>query len=68
MVEQIGLATLPVGMAELRRGRNRSKLDNVALPVLNSGNGGDVEVEEALVKLLAGWLGRRRGGKLGRGH
>ena len=57
-MEQIGLATLPVGMAELRRGRNRSKLDN--------GNGGEAEVEEALAKLLAGWLGRRRQGKLGR--
>jgi len=29
-------------------------------PVLDSGQGGNAEVEEALVKLLAGWLGRRR--------
>ena len=68
MVEQGGLATLPVRMAELRRGRSRSELGNVALPALDSGNGGDVEVEEALTTLLAGWLGRRWGGELGRSH
>ena len=30
-----------------------------------SGQGGDAEVEEALAELLAGWLGRRRGGAAG---
>jgi len=39
---------------------------NAALPALDNGNGGEAEVEEALAKLLAGWLGRRRRGKLGR--
>jgi len=68
MVEQKGLATLPVSTAELQRGRNHSELGNAALPVLDSGNGGDVEVKEALAKLLASWLGQRRGGELGRSH
>ena len=68
MVEQAGLAALPVIMAELWRGRSRSELGNVALHVLDSGNGGDVEVEEALAKLLAGWLGWRRRRELGRSH
>ena len=54
MVEQRGLATLPVSMADLRRGRRRSVLGNAALPVLDKGNGGDVEVEEVLAKLLVG--------------
>ena len=67
-MEQRGLATSPMSMVELQRGRSRSELVNAALLVLDSGKGGDIEVEEALVKLLAGRLGRRRGGELGRGH
>jgi len=35
--------------------------------MLDSGQGGDAKVEEALVRRLAGWLGRRRRGKLRRG-
>jgi len=66
MVEQGGLATLPVSTVELRRERNCSELGDAALPALDSGNGGDAEEEEALAKLLAGWHGQRRGGKLGR--
>ena len=46
--------------------KNGSELGNAALPVLDSGQGGDDEVEEALARRLAGWLGRRRRGKLGR--
>jgi hypothetical protein len=49
-------------------GRSRSELGNVGLPTLDSGNGGDIEVEEALVKLFAGWLGQGQGGELGRSH
>ena len=67
MVEQGGLAMSPVSMAELRRGRSRSELGNAASPGLDSGKEGDVKVEEALAKLLTGWLGRRRGGELRRG-
>jgi len=36
------------------------ELGNAALPVLDNGNGGDNEVEEALAELWAGWLGRRQ--------
>jgi len=68
MVEQGGLATSAVSMAELRRDRSCPELGNAALPELDSGKEGDVEVEEALVKLLAGWLGRRQGGELRRGR
>jgi hypothetical protein len=55
-------------MAELRQGRSCSELDNAALPELDRGMEGDFEVEEALVKLLVGWLGWRRGGELRRGR
>ena len=44
----------------------RLRAHNAALPVLDSGQGCDAEVEEALARLLASWLGRRRRGKLGR--
>jgi len=47
--------------------KNGPELGNAALPVLDSGQGGDAEVEEALAKRLGSWLGRRRRGKLGRG-
>ena len=60
MVEQGGLATSPVSTAELRLGRNGSELGNAILPALDNGNGGDDKVEEALVELWTGWLGRRR--------
>ena len=46
--------------------KNGSELGNAALPMLDSGQGGDAEVEEALARRLAGWLSRRRRGKLGR--
>ena len=46
-----GLATSPVSTAELWRRRNGSELDNATLPVLDNGNGGDDEVEVALVEL-----------------
>jgi len=65
-VEQRGLATSPVSSGGTPARENGSKLGNAALPVLDSGQGGDAEVEEALAKLLAGWLGRRRRGKLER--
>ena len=45
--------------------KNGSGLGNAALPALESGDGGDAEVEEALAEIWAGWLGRRRGGELG---
>ena len=67
-MEQGGLATSPESMAEHPRGRSCSELGNAASPGLGSGKEGDVEVEEALAKLLAGWLGRRRDGELGRGR
>jgi len=47
--------------------KNGSELGNATLPVLDSGQGGDAEVEEVLARRLAGWLGRRRRGKLRRG-
>jgi len=60
MVEQRGLATSPVSSGVTPARENGLELGNPALPVLDSGQGGDAEVEEALAKLLAGWLGRRR--------
>ena len=65
-MEQRGLATSPVSSGGTPARENGSELGNAALPVLDSGQGGDAEVEEALAKLLAGWLGRRRRGKFGR--
>jgi len=48
--------------------KNGSELGNAVLPALDSGQGGDAGAEEALAKLLAGWLCRRWGGVLGRSH
>ena len=59
-MEQRGLATLLVSSSGTPARKNCSELGNAALPVLDSGQGGDAEVEEALAKLFAGWLGRRR--------
>jgi len=66
MVEQGGLAMSPVSSGGTPARKNSSELGNAALPVLDSGQGGDAEVEEALARLLAGWLGRRWRGELGR--
>ena len=66
-MEQRGLATSPVSSGGTPARENGSELGNVALPVLDSGQGGDTEVEEALAKLLVVQLGRRRWGKLRRG-
>jgi len=66
MVEQRGLATSPVSSGGTAARENGSELGNAALPMLDSGQEGDAEVEEALAKLLAGWLGRRRREELGR--
>jgi len=57
----------PVSSGGTPARKNGLELGNAALPVLDSGQGGDAEVEEALVRRLADWLGRRRHGKLGRG-
>ena len=65
MVEQGGLATSPVSSGGTPTRKNGSELGNAASPVLDSGQGGDAEVEEALAKLLASWLGRRSGGTAG---
>ena len=67
-MEQRGLATSPVSSGGTPARKNGSELGNAALPVLDSGQGGDAKVEEALVRRLAGWLGRRRRGTLGRGY
>jgi len=67
MVEQRGLPTSPVSSGGTPARKNGSELGNAALPMLNSGQGGDAEVEGALARCLAGWLGRRWRGKLGRG-
>jgi len=56
---------VPGELGETPARENGSELGNAALSMLDSGQGGDTEVEEALVKLLAGWLGGRRRGKLG---
>ena len=65
-MEQRGLATSPESSDGTPARKNCSELGNAALPVLDSGQGGDAEVEEALARLLAGWLGRRRREELGR--
>jgi len=62
MVEHRSLDTLPVSSGGTPARENCSELGKAALPVLDSGQGGDTVVEEALAKLLAGWLG----GELGR--
>ena len=51
MVEQGGLATSPVSSGGTPARKNGSELGNAALPTLDSGNGGDAEVEEALAEL-----------------
>jgi len=66
MVEQRGLATLPVGSGGTPARENNSKLGNAVSPVRDSGYGGDVEVEDVETELWAGWLGRRRGGTAGK--
>jgi hypothetical protein len=65
MMEQRGLATLPVSPGGTPARENGSELGNAALPVLDSGQGGDAEVEDVEAELWAGWLGRRRGGTAG---
>jgi len=67
MVEQRCLAMSPVSSGGTPVRKNGSELGNAALPMLDSGQGGDAEVEGALARHLAGWLGRRWRGKLGRG-
>jgi len=57
MVDQRALATSPVDSADLWRGVRRLELSNATSPVLSCGNGGDVEVEDALAKLWAGSFG-----------
>jgi len=64
-VEQRGLATLPVSSGGTPARENGSELGNAALPMLDRGPGGDVEVEDVEAELWAGWLGRRRGGTAG---
>jgi len=53
MVEQRGLATSQVSSGGTPAREIGSDLGNATLPVLDSGQGGDAEVEEALAKLLA---------------
>ena len=65
-MEKSGLATLPVSSGGTLARENGSELGNAASPVLDSGQGGDADAEEALAELLAGWLGRRRGGAAGK--
>ena len=57
MVEQGGLAMSPVSSGGTPARKNSSEFSNATLPALDSGQGGDAEVEEALARLLAGWLG-----------
>ena len=64
-MEQTGLAMLPVSKGGTPVRENSSELGNAALPVLDSGQGGDAEVEDIEAKLRVGWLGRRRGGTAG---
>ena len=64
-MEQRGLATLPVSSGGTPARENGSELGNAALPVLNSGQGGDAEVEDVEAELWVGWRGRRRGGTAG---
>ena len=53
MVEQRGLATSPVSSGGTPARKNGSELGNAALPVLDSGQGGDAEVEGVLSRC---WL------------
>ena len=61
-MEQTSLATSPVSSGGTPARKNGSELGNAASPVLDSGQRGDAEVEEA----LAGWFGRRRSGAAGK--
>jgi len=65
MVEQRGLATLSVSSGGTPARENGSELGNAALPVLDSGQGGDAEVEDVEAELWVGWLGWGRGGTAG---
>ena len=65
-MEQRSLATLPVSSGGTLARENGSELGNAASPVLDSGQGGDAEVEDVEAELWAGWLGRRRGGTTGK--
>ena len=64
-MEQRSLATLPVSSGGTPARENCLELGNAALPVLDSGHGGDTEVGDVDVELWAGWFGRRRGGTAG---
>jgi hypothetical protein len=64
-VEQRSLATLPVSSGGTPARENCLELGNAALPVLDSGQGGDAEVGDVEAELWAGWLGRRRSGMAG---
>ena len=63
---QRGLAMLPVSSGGTPARENCSELGKAALPVLDSGQGGDAEVRDVEAELWAGWLGRRRREELGR--
>jgi len=65
MVEQRSLATLPVSSVGTPAKENSTELGNAVSPVLDSGQEGDAEVEDAEAELWADWLGRRRGGTAG---
>ena len=60
-MEQRCLATLPVSSGGTPARKNCSELGNAVSPVLDSGQGGDAEVEDVEAELWVGWLGRRRG-------
>ena len=51
MVEQRGLGTLPVSSGGTPARENGSELGNATLPVLDSGQGGDAEVEDIEAEL-----------------
>jgi len=68
MMEQRSLATLPVSSGGTPARENCSELGNAALPVLDSGQEGDAEVEDVEAEIWAGWLGRMRGGTAGEAH
>ena len=65
-MEQRGLATSPVSSGGTPARENGSELGNAVSPVLDSGQGGDAEVEDVEAELWADWLGRRRGGTVGK--
>ena len=53
-MEQRGLAMSPVSSGGTPAKEIGSELGNATLPLLDSGQGGDAEVEKALAMLLAG--------------